>query len=74
MKRTMKKATKAKAAKRPKTTAKTATGVRAKAARAGGQPFRTFSLDELTPVDNTTPVRQLRGTGLVLAGARTFRS
>jgi hypothetical protein len=39
---------------------------------AGGRPFRVFSIEVLSPLDDTTPVRQRRGTGLAFQGARPF--
>jgi hypothetical protein len=39
---------------------------------AGGQSFHIFSVDERSQVDNTTPVRQRRVTGLAFQGAGPF--
>jgi len=86
MKNTKKKATKARAAvKRPNATAKVATGVRAKAARRTSegrvaQPSGIFSIDIFSPLNNTIPVRHLRGTDFLhfsgvfaLPGGRSSR-
>jgi hypothetical protein len=39
---------------------------------AGGPPFGVFPPDNIR-MDDTTPVRQRRGTGLALSGGRPFR-
>ena len=39
----------------------------------GGPPLRVFSVDERARVDYTTPVRNLRVTGLAFPGGRPFR-
>jgi hypothetical protein len=39
---------------------------------AGGRPFRSFSVDERSQLDHTTPVRQRRVIGLAFQGARPF--
>jgi len=39
---------------------------------AGSIPFRISSIDELTQLDDSTPIAQRSGTGLALAGAPPF--
>jgi hypothetical protein len=39
----------------------------------GGQPFRVFSVDEISRSDYSTAIRQRRVTGLGFPGARLFQ-
>jgi hypothetical protein len=40
---------------------------------AGGRPYRIFLVDIRARVNDTTPVRPRRGTGLAFPGGRPFR-